>query len=112
MPRNIVHLTLLQLLLIFLGYVALGIVLKLCGYPHDPTVRWTTLAVALREHGLWLMLLPFLWARFALSWDRTMQGPRGRISLLIGIALACVPLLIFIYAAVFPYTRPLMIWRG
>ena len=54
-----------MLLLTVLGYVALGIVLKMEGYPGNQFVRWTPIAVSLRQHGHWILFVPLLWTAYA-----------------------------------------------
>jgi hypothetical protein len=84
----------------------------MCGYPDNPTVRWGPLALFLREHGLWLLILSLCWLVFALSEVRRTGLPPRLVTISIGIGVPCVALLLFIYAALFPYTRPIYIYIG
>ena len=110
MNRTITLLALFQVLLVIIGFLALGIVLKLSGYPDALRLHWNPLAVFLREHGFLLLLLPLLWTIYAVAAERVQQGwllPRLAFSFGVGLALLLIPL--FLYAAVFAYTRPLLI---
>lgn len=107
MSRTTTLLALLQTLLIVIGFFALGIVLKAAGYPHDFTVRWNRVAVFLREYGAWLLLLPVLWVSFATQAERLNRGIFSeRIAYLSGLCLSALIIALFLYGAVFPYTRP------
>ena len=110
MPRTITLLALFQVLMVIIGFLALGIVLKLSGYPDLIGLHWNPLAVFLREHGFLLLLLSSVWTVYAVAVERVQRGwllPQVAFSLGVGLALFFVPL--FLYAAVFPYTRPLLI---
>ena len=48
----------LQILVIVGGLLVLGACMKLWGYPHNPDLRWNPLAIFVRHHGAWLLLLP------------------------------------------------------
>ena len=110
MPRTTTILALLQTVLVVVGFIALGAVLKMSGYPDTPAVRWNPLAVFLREHGVWLLLLPVLWVAFATSAQRRDRGFLSyRIACVIGLCIAAITIMVFLYAAVFPYTRPLFL---
>jgi hypothetical protein len=74
MSRTTTILALLQTLLVIVGFFALGTVLRMTGYPDALAVRWNPLAVVLREHGVWLLLLPVLWVLFATSAQRSTVG--------------------------------------
>ena len=108
MGRTTTYVAVLQSAVIVLGFLALGIVLKFCGYPNSFGVRWNPLAVFLREHGIWLLAAPLFWTVFAV---KARQLDRGifseRVAFVSGVCLAGVITLTFLYAAVFPYTRPL-----
>jgi uncharacterized membrane protein len=102
-------LALLQTLLVIVGFFALGVVLKMSGYPDTMlAVRWNPLAVFLREHGAWLLLVPVLWVFLATSAQRVDRGILSyRSACIIGLGLAGVTIGLFLYAAIFPFTRPL-----
>jgi hypothetical protein len=108
MSRTTTILGLLQLVLLIVGFTALGIVLKFCGYPgEDLGVRWNRLAVLLREHGGWLVLLPVLWLCHAITAQRLDRGVFSyRLTCIIGFCIIAVIIALFFYAAIFPYTRP------
>jgi hypothetical protein len=102
----------LQLLFIVLGFLALAIVLKFNGYPNETFIRWTPLARGLREHGLWLLIVPVVWAVFTVV---AVQIERGVFSSGVagplGVILAFAILILFLYATFNSYTRPLLFHR-
>jgi hypothetical protein len=107
MPRTTLILALIQMLLAVLGFVALGCVLWMAGYPDNPSVRWNPLAAFLREHGVWLLLLPPLWMAFATYAQKVDRGALSySVACAVGIGLAALIIALYLYAAVFPYTRP------
>jgi hypothetical protein len=109
MRQMTVLLALVQTLLVVLGFFALGIVLKASGYPDFPAVRWNPLAVVLREHGFWLLILPFLWVLFATAVQRLDRSFfTYRNAYVVGIVIAVGIILLFLYASVFPYTLRLI----
>jgi len=110
MSRTTTILALLQTLLVIVGFFALGTVLRMTGYPDALAVRWNPLAVVLREHGVWLLLLPVLWVLFATSAQRVDRGFFSyRVACTIGFCIAGGIIAVFLNAAVFPYTRPFFI---
>jgi len=113
MSRNIIILALIQLLLVVLGFFGLGIVLKVAGYPStDFGIDWNPLALLLRRHGLFLLLVPAIWTVFtALSQNRRRFIFTLDIWLVLGIVLSITIIGVFLYACVYPYTRPLFIGR-
>jgi hypothetical protein len=109
MSRTTTILALLQTLLVIVGFFALGAVLKMSGYPDALAVRWNPLAVFLREHGVWLLFLPVLWVFFATSAQRIDRGFLSyHVACVIGLCIAGITIALFLYAVVFPYTRPLL----
>jgi hypothetical protein len=109
-PRSIAIVGLIMLLLTVLGYVALGVVLKMNGYPKDPTVRWTPIAVNLRQHGHWSLAVSLLWVICAIIADRVDRGIVGlHLASAVGAILMCIILFLFLYAIAVPFTRPLLI---
>jgi hypothetical protein len=112
MSRPTTILVLLQTLLIIVGFFVLGVVLKISGYPHELGVRWNPLAVFLREHGLWLLVTSIVWVFFALAAERLDRGFFSyRLACVIGLCIASLTIVAFLYAAVFPYTRPFYFGR-
>lgn len=113
MSRTTTYIAILQSAVIVLGFLALGSVLKFCGYPDSTGIRWNPLAVFLREHGIWLLAIPLFWVAFAL---KAQQVDRGILSehraLILGVGLAGVITVVFLWAAIFPYTRPLFLSSG
>jgi hypothetical protein len=109
MSRTTTILALLQTLLVIVGFFALGVVLKMSGYPDAIAVRWNPLALFLREHGAWLLLLPVLWVFFATSAQRIDRGFLSyHIACVVGLCIAGLTIVLFLYAAVFPFTRLLL----
>jgi hypothetical protein len=113
MYRNIAILGLIQMLLVILGFFGLGIVLKIAGYPNgDFSVHWNPLALLLRRHGLFLLLVPVIWTVCtALSQNRTRFIFSPDIWAVLGIVIAVTLIGIFLYASIFPYTRPIFLGR-
>ena len=110
MSRTTTILALSQTLLVIIGFFALGAVLKMSGYPDALAVRWNPLAVFLREHGFWLLLLPVLWVSFATSAQHLDRGFLSyRIACFVGVGVALATIALFLVATVFPYSRPLLI---
>ena len=111
-PREIALIGLVMLLLTVLGYVAVGVVLKMNGYPDNPMVRWTPLAVSLRQHGYWLLFVPLIWAIYAIIASRIDRGIMSfGLAFATGAILICVILLLFLLALFNPFTRPLLIFH-
>ncbi|MES2597934.1 MAG: hypothetical protein V4662_21555 [Verrucomicrobiota bacterium] len=107
MSRTTTIIALVQTLVVVLGFVAVGLVLKASGYPDNPGwVRWNQVAVFLRHHGGWLMLVPILWTYAATV---ALNDDRSRVSysmmVVVGIAFAIVAGIAFMYASVCPFTR-------
>jgi len=110
MSRNITLLALIQLLLVILGFFALGIVLKIEGYPHDPPfpagigrVVWSPVALLLRNHGLVLLVVPAIWTMIAsLAQSRRIIFSFA-VWLIIGIVLSIAIISLFIYACTHRY---------
>jgi len=105
MSRNITVLALIQLLVVVLGFFALGIVLKAGGYPDDPPfpsglgrVVWSPLALFLRQHGLALLVIPVVWAVItSLSQNRRVIFSQN-VWLIIGVIIAAAIIALFVYA--------------
>jgi hypothetical protein len=107
--RTISLVGLIMLLLTVLEYVALGIVLKMEGYPSNQFVRWTSLAVTLCQHGHWFLAAPLIWTAYAVVSSHLDRGLRSEsLALVIGIILVAVFLLLFLFAVARPFTRPLL----
>ncbi len=110
MSRNVTILALIQLLLVILGFFALGIVLKISGFPNDPpfpgglgVVVWSPVALLLRRYGLVLLFVPAIWTTFAsLSQSRRIVFSFA-VWLAIGIVLSIVIISLFIYACTHRY---------
>ena len=110
MSRNITILALSLLTLVTLGFFALGIVLKIAGYPMDPPfmaslgrVVWNPIALLLRNYGLVLLFVPAVWATAAsLSQSRPIVFSFSAW-LIIGSALSIAIISHFIYACTHRY---------
>ena len=111
MVRIVTILAILQTLLVVLGFLALGAVLKVEGYPETLGVRWNPLAVWLREYGAWFLLVPILWVSLATAAQRRDRGFLShRFACFPGVCIAVLTGGLFHYAAIFPHTRP--IWMS
>jgi len=110
-PRSIAILGLVMLLLAVVGFVGLGIVLKMNGYPAAQTVHWTPIAVNLRQYGHWFLAVPLLWAIYAVISHRIDRGILSeRVANALGAILLCLIPALFLYAIMNPFTRPLLIY--
>lgn len=111
MSRTIAILGLTQVIVVILGFFGLGIVMKMNGYPHgDYGIRWSSLALFLRQQGLYLLLTPLIWVLLAATSQnrqRFIFTPNGWAVL--GVIIITVISIIFLYACIFPYTRPIFI---
>lgn len=107
MPRSLMFLGILQIACLLVGFFALGIILKVSGYPEDlPMIRWSPLAIYLRTHGLWLLALPAVWVIYAVYSARSDKGVFSvKISIIVGFLLSAAIILSFLYAAIFPFSR-------
>lgn len=101
---------LLQILFMVIGFCALGIVMKMNGYPDEFMIRWTPLARGLREYGVYVLVIPVTWIVYTIV---AAQIERGLFSLdvavAVGFLLAFLILFVFLYATFNSYTRPLLI---
>jgi hypothetical protein len=110
MSRSITIVGLIQLTLVLLGFFALGIILRVEGYPHDPPfmaslgrVVWSPTALFLRNHGLLLLFVPAVWTTVAsLSQNRRVFFSLA-VWLIIGVALSGAITTLFIYACTHRY---------
>jgi hypothetical protein len=109
MSRNITVLGLVQMLLVILGFFGLGIVMKMNGYPHEEMgIRWNSLALWLRQHGLILLLVPVIWAAVTAVAQHRQRFlfPYG-VWAALGIVFALATICVFLSACVDPFHRPL-----
>ena len=108
--RGIAFIAGVQILLVVLGWCALGIVLKVAGYPDgEPFIRWTPLAVWLREHGFLFLLVPPVWTGTSIMLSHSDDRPvLQTIVAGFGVMFAFGVFMAFFVAAMTPYTRPLL----
>ena len=102
----------LQIAVVILGWCALAIVLKFNGYPTnaDPTIRWSPLAMGLREYGFWLLLVTPVWMAIASAFVRRAErAVLKAVTFTLGGILAFAILTAFLIAIVAPYTRLFLI---
>lgn len=97
---------LIQVFAIVVGFFALGVVMKFNGYPEEIVVRWNPSARGLREYGVWLMLVPVMWVALAFVF-RNNEMIIGLV-VIFGYLIGFLLLLIFMYAAMNSYRRPLL----
>lgn len=115
MPRTITIFALIQLLLVLLGFFGLGVVMKWNGYPHEEEfgIRFTSLALLLRHHGMCLLLVPAIWAVLA-----AVAENKGTFIfsldgwLVLGFVAIGTIAGLFIFACVHSYTRPFFMYLG
>jgi hypothetical protein len=112
-PRSIAIIGIVMLLLTVVGFVVLGIVMKMNGYPKSEMIRWTPLALYLRQHGHRLVLVPVVWVVYAVVVFRLDRGifAEGLAYFIATVLLLVVPML-FLIAIANPFTRPLLIYVG
>jgi hypothetical protein len=109
-PRSIAVIGIVMLMLTVLGYVALGVIMKMNGYPKSEMIRWTPLALNLRQQGHWLLVLPIAWIMSAVVIFRTDSGAISQLlAYVVGTALLGIVAILFLFAIANPYTRPLLI---
>lgn len=111
LSRSIVMIGLLQLLCISAGFFAVGIILKLSGWPEidDPTIRWNPYAVFLRNFGWVFVVVPLVWTIYAAVSKEIDEGWWNfEVALVVGVIIPILFLLVFILSALSPYTRSLM----
>ena len=108
LPRTVTVLGLVQIVCVLAGFLGLGITLKVQGYPEFPPFvgeHWSGLAVGLRTYGLWLLVIPPLWAWYATAAVRLDR--RGIFSetaaLASGVAIVGIFLAAFLHAVIYPF---------
>lgn len=111
MNRAITVMGLVQIVCVVVGFFALGIVLKISGYPDgNPLAVWSPVAVFLRTYGLLLLMVPILWVGLAVfSVHRDRGFFQERVALLLGVIVAAGLVGAFLYACVFRFDRLLLI---
>ena len=105
MIRFVVFVSVLQLMLVTTGFLALNIVMEAGGYPHDPPfpaslsrVVWSPLALFLRHYGLAILSVPVAWTVLvSLSRNRPVVFSQD-VWLIIGVIIAVAIIVLFIYA--------------
>ena len=114
MSRHVGWMVLAQFVAVVVGFLALGVVLKVNGYPANGLgVRWNGIAVRLREYGPWLLIAPVVWGIYALACEHYNQGLLSEgIAGTAGALLLVLVLAFFLYAACVPFTRPMLISSG
>ncbi|HEX8312693.1 MAG TPA: hypothetical protein VF614_15330 [Chthoniobacteraceae bacterium] len=110
MSRTTTILALLQTIIVVLGFFAVATTLKMLGYPESAAVNWNPLAVLLREHGAWLLLLPPLWVLWATAARHQDRGFLSERAVFIAGVCSCGIIIgLFLYAAAFAFSRPMWI---
>ena len=96
----------LQISVTVIGFFALGIILKLFGYPGATVLEWNPMAVFLREYGLVFLAFPLVWCIYAVSADNLdNRWLSPTIAAILGIAFIFVIGGLFLVAATYPYTH-------
>lgn len=99
----VTKLALVQASLVVLCYLALGGVLKMKGYPSDQfgMIEWKPETIFLRQHGLWLLLVPIAFTVLYLyaekKWAATFHESA---TLFLGVLLALDIFVTFLGAAI------------
>lgn len=96
----------LQISVTVIGFLAVGIVLKLFGYPDATVLEWSPMAVFLREYGLAFLAFPLVWCIYAVSADNVdSRWLSPTIAAIFGIAFIFIIGGLFLVAATYPYTH-------
>jgi hypothetical protein len=112
-PRAIAVIGIVMLLLTVLGFAGLGIVMKMNGYPKSEVIRWTPLALNLRQHGHWLLAVPVARVICAVVVFRLDRGNVAELlAYAVGTALLVIVPVLFLFAIFNSYTRPMLIYVG
>ena len=99
-----------QFLVVVIAFVAVGVVLKISGYPSSDFVRWNGVAVAFREHGPWLLLFPVGWGIYALVCEHYNRGLLSEaMAGTIGVLFLTIVVILFLYAICVPFTRSMLL---
>jgi hypothetical protein len=99
---------LLQVFAVVVGFFVLGVVMKFNGYPNEAFIRWNPLARGLREYGVWLLLIPVVWMLITLAiWNYAKIESAFEFAIGFGYLTAIVILILFLWAAMDSYRRPL-----
>lgn len=106
MTRAVTFIGIFQIASLLCGFLALGIILKICGYPaENPAAEWSPLAVFLRTRGLHFLFVPACWAVYA---SLAVRINRGLLSeppaMVLGILISCAILLSFLFAMIHPFS--------
>ena len=100
---------LLQVFAVVVGFLALGVVMKFNGYPDETFVRWNPLARSLRQYGVCLLLVPVAWMLITLAiWNYAKIESAFEFAIGFGYLFAIVILILFLWAAMNSYRRPLL----
>lgn len=107
--RHLAIAGLLQVFAIVAGFLALGIVMRINGWPDETLIRWNPLARGLRRHGVWLLIVPVIWMVITvLIWSIEKGELVFGFAIGFGYLFAIVILILFLWAAMNSYRRPLL----
>ena len=106
-------LALIQIVFVIISFFAVGIVMKIHGYPETPRgCEWNTVPLLMRTKGGLLLLVPLLWTGLAIWLEsKNEDESRGWLGL---VAFGFIVILLFLTlsALVDPYTRKFMFLYG
>ncbi len=112
MPRTITVIVSLLIFTSVVGFIVLGLRMKLAGYPDAEFVRWYPLAVFFRSYGLWMLPIAVLWGCAAWAADQWVDDPRVYPAVVaIGVLLALFVPVSFVAAAAYPGYYPIIIYQ-
>lgn len=102
-------LCLVQILIIFLGYITLAVILKGLGWGEtDDEFQFTSIASFLRQHSWLPLLASVLWTVAAFWIETTDKGTNWkRWVIILGIALCAILFVAYLWAIVFPGYTPI-----
>lgn len=113
MPRTVAVIVLLLVFTSVIGFVLLGVRMKMAGYPDSEYMRWFAHAVFLRTYGLWMIPISVVWGCCAWAADRRAAGPNAyRVVVAVGVMLALIVPASFVAAAIHPGYSPITIYKG
>lgn len=98
----------IQIAAVILGFFALGITMKMNGYPRqDLGIKWNGFSIWLRSYGFLFMLIPIVWI---LVVSLVKQVYESHLVIFVsGTLSASFIVICFIYAAIYSYSRPFFI---
>ncbi len=106
---SIAKLTIAQMTFIFLSFMALGISMKINGYPENyPERPWLPMALTLRKFGLLALFVPLLLSVVSFYCTKVDSKVDFDSVALLSVFVTIGLMIMFVFYAISPYSRPLM----